>query len=427
MQLKDVSMNYGIMPPLRPDSIPPSRCQPAMRLGLVGYSTRALAEAAYELGFTVSAVDAFCDQDLLDIAQCQLVCDWPHDIISCARRVDCDGWLLAGGMENHGRLVAQLGANGRVLGPTRAQLAHLRRVRLWRELADHVPGLAMPATSSVNHGLIRSERLFKPRKSSGGLYVMNAPAAHDASQLPRGYWQERIEGRVLGVTTLISDSGIQLLGATESLSANQWPGPRPYIYRGSIGPVQLSEEHCTAALMMAQRVGEQLHYRGYLQADFIEDLQGQLWLLELNPRWTAGMEVLHQCASAPDQSPLAAHCRALGIDVGLTGQPRRTSVTVFAKAILYAHRDLQVSPEQRRTLQGFRQRQTSREGTWWNIADVPALGSDETLTIPTGQPILTLRLGWTSHASEWTQSRQDLLVDLSRAREHLLRRVLGPV
>lgn len=393
------------------------------RLGLVGYSTRALAEAAADLGFGVSAVDAFCDQDLADIAQCQRARHWPHGIIACARNVGCDGWLLAGGMENHGRIVAELAAQGRVLGPSRVQLASLRSVRFWRELAESVPGLRFPARFSapVNQGSRVS--LFKPRRSSGGMLVSPWRADVDTAPLPRGYWQEFIAGRVLGVTTLVTAESASFLGATESLSADQWPGPQPFIYRGSLGPVELAPHQRTVLEEMAARVGERLSYRGYLQADLIEDAVGQLWLLELNPRWTAGMEILHLCAAEHAQSPLAAHLRALGVPIAPVVPSRSKSPAMLAKAILYAPAELQLSREQQRMLQPLRQRQAYGQAGWWNIADVPAMGDASSLVIQTGQPILTLRVGLDTQCSQWAQTRQSLLAGLNGARTEVLQRV----
>ncbi|MGN6547584.1 MAG: ATP-grasp domain-containing protein [Aureliella sp.] len=417
-------------PPLSP------RLRGKRNLGLVGYSTRALAEAATELGFAVSAIDAFGDQDLLDIAECHLAERWPHDIIARAREVACDGWLLGGGMENHGRLVASLtgpdfAEHGRVLGPTRSQLATLRSLRYWRKLAEHVPGLRMPRTFRTRDQWAADLLLFKPRRSSGGINVREASAARNIQQPPRGYWQEFIAGRVLGATTLIDDSGARFIGATESLSADQWPGPQPYIYRGSLGPIELRPEQRAVLLAMAMCVGEELAYRGYLQADLIEDAEGQLWLLELNPRWTAGMEVLHACAANRASSPLAAHLRAFGIAIAPSDKPRLATPATLAKAILYAERDLQLSPDQRHSLQTLQRRQALSEpalsdAAWWNIADVPALGDASPLAIQAGQPILTLRVGLSAPASEWAQARQSLLDGLNVARAHVLQRVFEP-
>lgn len=394
------------------------------RLGLVGYSTRALAEAAAALGFRVAAVDAFGDQDTVDVADCRCVADWPRAVIECARALPCNGWLLGGGMENHGRLVAQLAALAPVLGPTRAQLAALRSLKYWRELATSVSGLRVPAVFSSAGSPLSQPRLYKPFKGSGGADVADAVAV-DSPRLARGYWQAFISGRVLGATTLIGDSHVRWLGATESLSAEQWPGPRPYIYRGSLGPVELELRHRAPLLALAERVGEQLGYRGYLQADLIEDTHGQLWLLELNPRWTAGMEVLRLCAKALGTSPLAAHLSAQGISLPPDERLPGISAALAGKAILYAPRELPISLAQRHLLQSFRGRQSWGQDGWWRIADVPALGAATDVTIPAGQPILTLLAGITRPGGRWGQDRQTLLDGLNVARVEIMQRVFG--
>jgi hypothetical protein len=239
-------------------------------------------------------------------------------------------------------------------------------------------------------------------------------------QLPRGYWQEFIAGRVLGVTCLITDAGVRWLGATEALTSDQWQGPSPYVYRGSLGPLHLDAQHSDTSLARATRVGQQLHYRGYLQADLIEDAHGRLWLLEINPRWTAGMEILQLCCASAGSSPLAAHLSAYGIDIATEFHLGAPETVLAAKAVLYAPRDLRLAPEQRARLQSFRQRQPRGHEAWWNIADVPAISADAPLTFGQGQPVLTLRVGLYANSGDWAQARQTLLAGLEYAHAQVM-------
>ena len=425
------------------------------RLGIVGYSTRALAQAAVDLGFQVHAIDAFCDQDLLDCAECELALDWPRDIALCAARVRCDGWLLAGGMEHHGRRLSQLAEQAPLLGPSRQQIQRLRSLRYWRRLADRVPGLELPTSSGNQNALCNSRQLFKPSRSSGGVYVTDAEPLSDPASRPRGYWQQFIPGRGLGVTAVFNPHEVSLCGATEALTAVDWPGPKPYIYRGSLGPIQLTPSQQQTVLEIAFRIREDLGLVGTLQADFIEDEHGRLWLLEINPRWTAGMEVLHLCSQQIPASPLAAHLRAFGVDVQIRTPPLQQEATLpmaprwLAKAVIYASHEGSLSRSQREWLQELRHwrdvgtplrsivevRPNTRQVPLprskpseqpeqlinplrrfaWSICDVPALGGDEALPLRTGEPLLTMRVAAAGEDGPWWQIRQELLHALHAA------------
>ncbi len=149
------------------------------RLGIVGYSTRALVQAASDLGFEAVAIDAFGDQDLIDAAtEVHVIQNWPEDILRAARKVQVDAWLLAGGMENHESIADQLGELAPVLGPTAAQLKQLRSWQFWQSLCS--VGVHWPETSESPPADEQSEWLMKPKRSAGGLHIHPAPPSRSA-------------------------------------------------------------------------------------------------------------------------------------------------------------------------------------------------------------------------------------------------------
>lgn len=423
------------------------------RLGIVGYSARALSAAAVDLGYDVIAVDAFGDQDLLDMASCVTVTNWPHDIAACISQVDCDAWLLAGGMEHHTHLLSQLSQRAPILGPTATQMRQLRSVRYWRELADCDARLGWPATSRSRIQLGDCDVLFKPFRGSGGAFIACLPsiaanAPDDSSPAKRGYWQAFVKGKSLGVTMMLTDTGVSLCGATASLTAADWPAPTPFIYRGSIGPISLTTRQQTAVLNMAARVREQLGYRGWLQADFVEgedeNDDGRLWLLEINPRWTAGMEVLHSCRIADDQSPLAQHLAAVGLATLQNNTLRfESGGSIMAKAVLYApydgyqRREINILLEQCRSQLAYTELQfvpspavaTRRSrGGWWSVADLPRW-SPVGNVFRVGEPVLTVLAGWNQTGPEDSPgnstTRETLLSQLQSLRGPLVKELFA--
>jgi predicted ATP-grasp superfamily ATP-dependent carboligase len=137
---------------------------------------------------------------------------------------------------------------------------------------------------------------------------------------------------------------------------------------------------------LGEYVQQEVAMKGWLQADFIEDVNGQLWLLEFNPRWTAGMEVLwlSGCNLLGDfmprratQTGLSRRCVSKGTDSGACA----TTNCQAAKAVIYAQREIKLSQSILRDLHALPR---------CSFADLPA-GQSLNTTIPKGAPLLTVR------------------------------------
>ncbi len=395
-----------------------------MRLGLVGYSTRALAQAACDLGYSVHNVDVFGDEDTRRLGPWTPVVEWPNSLLQAVSAVKCDAWLLAGGTEHHVQFLEKLSLHARVLGPEPSQLKRLRSVAYWKRLTAGIEGLQMPPMRVSTPENDTSSWLVKSWRSSGGLGVFlsnsnsNSDSTPSTSKGPadnhrrlRRYWQRPIEGRVLGVTYVIGHNEITYCGTTESLTADDWQGPSSYIYRGSWGPVELTVKQRERTRILVERVAQQLDYRGWLQADYIEDRDGKLWLLEINPRWTAGMEILHMAASDQTRSPLQEHLRAH------LQQPlvpvSRSDDYLFGKAIVYAQRDVVLSAKHRSELANYldwQEYQPEHQDAHWRLADLPAIDPlNQELTIARGHPILSLLVRCHKNYRGVTATRQSVM------------------
>lgn len=388
-----------------------------MILGVVGYSTRALVQAVKELGHTAIAIDAFGDQDTLDLAQAvHVVDDWPAGIRRAVERCKVDGWLLGGGMEhvvldsgfdldcNAGTGTSRSRSRSRetlapILGPDLEQMNLLRSTAFWESLCCE--GIYWPKTTYDHPNDDRWDWLLKPLRSAGGLAIrtrseeekpLNQLQPDEAIDKAEYYWQRKIEGRVLGVTWIMHAGSCLLLGITQALSDRDWPGPSQFVYRGSFGPIVLETSQLTALTKLGQRVLAALPgVRGYLQADLIEDEAGRLWLLEFNPRWTAGMEILHEAASSAALTPLAQHLQAWGIPSDSKNWCRPATKLV-SKAIYYSASDVELDQTNRLNLQSLRAWQKSIDSdSEWCLADVPPVASEAPMRFQHGMPILTVK------------------------------------
>ncbi len=364
--------------------------------------------------------------------------------------------LLGGGMENLPQVVAHFSRKLVVLGPSPEQLIWLRDPRLLFEVAT-AAGLRHPGcfdspphwqNTSPPSGVRRVPQdhlakagamppadqppeqnwLCKRILSSGGLGVQkwrrgeeharSAPSPMGDSnalalpeQLPLGdhsatgkvknrYWQPEIVGRSLGITCILSQRRPpRIVGATCALDRQSWPGPSEFAYRGSWGPVPLTDSQTQLVTRFVSLLQSETDYVGWLQLDFMVDSVHQLWLLEANPRWTAGMDILRRSGANPLLPHLAAWTeRAPALQTALDRGPSTAATPprklvestplggpsmVHAKAIVYA--DRQYVP-----------RQTHLEQLWLeylgergSFGDIP---SPQTAGLPieAGQPILTV-------------------------------------
>lgn len=396
-------VHFQLIEPLGMPKVPLP--QPSQRPIAVGFSVRALVQAITACTtHPPIAADCFGDHD------CRLSA---HRIIPLQPRGDghsrCKHLLqelqaggatadspvlLGGGAENWLELVAMLHSNFTLLGPTEPQLRQLRNLAYWQACAA-VSGMAFPETiwerPPASEGW-----LLKPRHGAGGHAIQRA--AGQGGEKSSHYYQRHVVGRALGAYCIVhSDGQVELLGASESLSAAQWPGPSEFIYRGSMGPIALTSEQRTQIVELCQVIQASSGCRGWLQLDFIEDAAGKLWLLELNPRWAAGMEILFLAGINPVAHHLLAWGQALDTAIANPNDTRQPATPAshlsFAKGVVYADRELHLNQAMIERLHGLPRQ---------SFADLPSLSllptGKEILVVAAGEPLLTV-IASGSHAS----------------------------
>ena len=398
-------------------------------------------------------LDHFGDCDTLAAAaQFQAVPHWGHNppsvqydrlleqLQQCVQSVSpvhrkgaypwCGGVFLGGGMENWPELLEAIATHFLILGPSAAQITQLRSLEFLLRSAAAAgvrvpPTLAQntPAASSMNSN---SQWIWKPFQGAGGLKinrlstdllqsVTSSPLTADRAS--PGYWQQFQRGRVVGATCILDDDSVEFVGATESYLKEDWAGPSEFIYRGSWGPLPLSPQLRRRIVALAECVRQEIGLRGWLQMDLVVDDAQRPWLLEYNPRWTAGMEVL----VATGRNPVAAHCRAYRVHLAPSRKRTKSKPCdgvlpvehQFAKAVYYAEQDIELTPPRLDALH--------RLG-WHQVGDLPTRDSLTTV-IPQGHPLLTLKASCRHSASPASLSSDDAEFSQSVVRRVLLDRL----
>jgi predicted ATP-grasp superfamily ATP-dependent carboligase len=156
---------------------------------------------------------------------------------------------------------------------------------------------------------------------------------------PGDYFQRRVEGQVLGVTFLSGTGQSLIIGCAESWNTDRFPGPLPFVYRGSCGPIELNEEDSRCLHRFAKIVHDSTGILGLWQADFIKNHDGW-WLLEINPRWSSSMELLD---SLLDIRLVSLHVQAIR-GVRPLVKPAKPRFRI-GKVVRYAAVDIQPTEE----------------------------------------------------------------------------------
>jgi predicted ATP-grasp superfamily ATP-dependent carboligase len=280
--------------------------------------------------------------------------------------------MYTGGLENYPQLVAELAAQRPLLGV--ANPAPLRELETIDCLAQ---ASGLPPLAHLNERPATGRWLLKSRSSSGGLHIRVSDAAAAISAASDGaYWQPWIEGLSLGATFVFGRHDWRLLGLCEQLSGTPWTGAPGLAYAGSIGPLTTA-----AAEEQMLAFGEQLFAsglaRGLIGVDAILDDEQRLHILEINPRYTASVEIHERAIGGSALALHVAACR--GERVALTEWPAATAC--HGKAILYATNETTISL-------GFVERcLAANAGRAWPLfADIPHPGSRS----ERGAPVVTV-------------------------------------
>jgi predicted ATP-grasp superfamily ATP-dependent carboligase len=149
--------------------------------------------------------------------------------------------------------------------------------------------------------------------------------------------QEYVPGPSLASVFLLTPSGAHLVGTTRQILARDLLGeafvPRePFRYVGSVGP----EIVTTTERVVLERLGRCLQgafgLRGLVGVDWVRSSQG-VSIIEVNPRYTASIEILERAA---DQPLFGHHAAAFDAAIPVGPLPTIETTGRWGKLVLYA-------------------------------------------------------------------------------------------
>lgn len=257
---------------------------------VIGASVRAATEAAARDGWEVSAVDQFGDADTRRAARAWYRLPSPGHLGQLIARLPSGGVMVTGGMEGWYETLDVIRRDREVWVPATEVLRTVREPRFLEAVARYC-GFSFPEWREIREGAAPAGWLVKSRRLSGGRGVTVA------TPVPSGdgcYLQERAAGRPFGAAFLASGSDTQLIGLTRSMT--RAIGCYPFLYAGSVGPVAIRAERHQNLVRLGETIRERAGLQGLFGVDLLlSPATERVTLLEINPRYTAGMELFEPC------------------------------------------------------------------------------------------------------------------------------------
>ena len=382
---------------------------------IVGSSVRAAAQSAVRAGFRPWCIDQFGDRDLVEIsADTHTVSDWPNEIESIIQSAPQAKWLYTGALENQPALVEKLSRRWPLCGCNHETLSKLR-APLW--LAETLTRASLPCLSvvaPVSNAPDNGEWIIKPLASGAGIGIQDFPGGDVGTDDFSGhYLQRKARGRVISGLFLGTRVSAFLIGLCEQLCRGSDAGENRYVYAGSLGPlstVDISDD----VFEQAQRIGtaieasvraEGASLTGLFGIDFVLDEEtSELWTLEINPRYTASVEIYERAFGWPLMRWHVDACRRRGGDklAAVDFRPYSDQSLKHGKIVVYAECEF-TAPDivplvERLSVDGLAPSRIE-------VADIPRLGT----FIRKDEPVCTLLA-----AHENLSSCREVLIATSR-------------
>jgi predicted ATP-grasp superfamily ATP-dependent carboligase len=307
---------------------------------IVGVSTRAAAESAARAGFDVIALDAYADIDqhpsvrALSLARDFGTTFSPEALARAGRELPGDVLVYLSSLENHPKSVDAL-TMGRVLWGNRSEV--LRQVRDPKALAAALAarGVRVPRVLEAGDtaALREGERwIAKPRVSGGGHGVT---VWRPGEAITRGhYLQEFIEGAPASVIFVAAGGRGVVLGITRQLVGHDVFGVSGFRYCGNI--LTDDREQLRDAIGLVDAVSSAFALVGVGSIDVIAH-DGELRPVEVNPRWSASMELVERARGV---SMFGLHADACARSVLPAFDIGASQPATHGKAVVFAREDV---------------------------------------------------------------------------------------
>lgn len=350
---------------------------------IVGGSVRAAAGSAIRAGFHPVCADRFCDVDLQRLATVLPVRDFQRDLMRELNALPPTPWFYTGAMENEPRRIAAIRRRHKLRGNSPTVLTKVRDP-FWIEKLLRATDLPVLRHHALQDSVPCDCRwLLKPKRGAGGFGIQ-----HWADKSPRHqdafYLQEFREGQPISALFVASPQGTQLLGLCEQQIGHAAGASTEFGYAGSLGPIDVAPATRSLVAQIGNCLAKEAALCGLFGCDFVL-AEGVPWLTEVNPRYTASVEILERAFC---QAFLTAHvtaCEGFRPTISTCEDDVRHMRGVVGKRIVYAKTPL-LAPCLEVLAAAHELFALAPAGSEPLLADIPTPGS----RIAEGWPVCTL-------------------------------------
>jgi predicted ATP-grasp superfamily ATP-dependent carboligase len=292
---------------------------------VVGFATRHVAQSASRAGYTVYAIDHFCDQDLgwyaADSLQFEELEELPDAVAEMSGRHRIDMLVATSGAETLATPIPVCGTSPEKVAPF---LDKLFLQHFFEDLDLPVPRIAAEGSYPA---------FLKPRTGAGGW--RNILVSSEEERISWGremegipyIAQELAEGIPASICCIADGTRARAISVNEQLLRGT--PDAPYGFSGSITPFEPPKK--VEMIQMAERACAASGCKGTIGVDFV--VGDRTSVIEINPRFQATVDTVEMATGWNLFSRHVAACRGILPD---TNAPLKRFA---ARGILFADRD----------------------------------------------------------------------------------------
>lgn len=272
---------------------------------VVGASTRALVESLRRSNseFQIDSIDFFADADLERYAN-RIVCAENYAQFAGLIQQDCNGLLFTGGVENDAACLSEIAKQSPLLATRVDAIEKIRNPKLLQNFllknGFNSPRQLHSRLDVEAQEIQEIDWIEKPFASAGGRGIRRiaeldrGSESLESSDYGAVYLQEFVAGISMSACFCAIPDKVIFLGCTEQLSPEKVMCGNEiseFAYCGSSGPIELAQVLENELHRIVNCMVNEFQLIGLFGVDFILADQ-ELWVLEVNPRYVASMEVL---------------------------------------------------------------------------------------------------------------------------------------